>query len=76
MTAYKVFVFCTIKKIVKIAQLIINQYIYNIKIILLSKSSINYKGNQSDGRIKINIGKLYNHIKQKMATHPEQPIFC
>ncbi|EXZ23285.1 hypothetical protein M086_2955, partial [Bacteroides fragilis str. S13 L11] len=44
--------------------------------ILLSKSSINYKGNQSDGRIKINIGKLYNHIKQKMATHPEQPIFC
>ena len=29
MTAYKVFVFCTIKKIVKIAQLIINQYIFN-----------------------------------------------
>ncbi len=29
MTAYKVFVFCTIKKIVKIAQLIINQYINN-----------------------------------------------
>ena len=31
---------------------------------------------KTDGRIKINIGKLYNHIKQKMATHPEQPIFC
>ncbi|EXZ72066.1 hypothetical protein M115_3417 [Bacteroides fragilis str. 3719 T6] len=43
---------------------------------MLSKSSINYKGNQSGGRIKIIKEKPYNHIKQKMATHPEQPIFC
>ena len=30
-----------------------------------------HKGNQSGGRIKIIKEKPYNHIKQKMATHPE-----